>query len=341
MQENEKIVVQYFDLFIQANGTGDFASAESNLSSALSILETLPRTNVLWAYYFLNRASMLNNQGLFDLSIENSHNAKNVIPIKGHDDLNGNYHLNLATSQMNIGDYADASINIDKAVFCFKKCKKLEKVAEGLIIKGEIILKTGEWSEAIKLVSEALAIARKNAFEKTEAKTLMTLGFIFRAHRYFYLAIDHYRDAERVFKKMQYSVGEYEAIYERANTWMSIGKHEETIKLIAQLEGILPENSPIHIYLIRLKYQVFNKLKEFDKALEKANMLLDIFTQAKDKVGISESILNIGNVHYNKREMDLARDKANEAKKIASEIGDKQIQGNCDSLLYDIDNFSE
>jgi hypothetical protein len=35
----------------------------------------------------------------------------------------------------------------------------------------------------------------------------MELGFVFRGHRFLYLAVDHFREAERVFKELNFNQG--------------------------------------------------------------------------------------------------------------------------------------
>lgn len=101
------------------------------------------------------------------------------------------------------------------------------------------------------------------------------------------------------------------------------------------------------VLVLHTNGDTFSMFREYYKTLETSFLYKHLLRIERrvlhevDKVGFAESILYIGNVYYNKREMALARDKANEAKKIASEIGNKLIQSDCESLIFDLDNFSE
>lgn len=68
----------------------------------------------------------------------------------------------------------------------------------------------------------------------------MSLGFVFRGHRFLYLAIDHYREAERICKQINFNQGLVMALYERANTYLSLEMPDATFTLMKQIESLTP-----------------------------------------------------------------------------------------------------
>lgn len=327
-----------FENFNNAQQENNFELAYSILQQAHQLLEKIPQTNILWAFYYINRASYFNNTGQFLESIDSSKKAENIIPYRKNDDLRAKIESSRAVSYLNIGQYDDSFESVNNAISLYKKLNITEKLALELITCGEILLRKGNWDQAIKNYSEALLIAKKNNDKLLEARTLMALGFVFRGHRFLYLAIDHFREAERIFKGINFNPGLADALYERANTYVSLKMAEETFALIKQIEGITPPDSVKRSFLYNLQYCLHNQNMEFGEAMNCASLLLDFFRKAHDKLGEAESLEKIASVYYNLSDMEQAKAYGMKALNMSKEIGDQILQDICIQLFQDIDN---
>lgn len=332
---------QHIDHFLLAIKESDFAEAERHLYLAERLLQDLPHNHIYRVYYLLNKASLCNNTGNFLESLDCCKIALASIALKGKEDLQAKLASYAAAAHLNLGNYQDALSLSDQAIQLHRVGLNQEGVANELIVKTEILLRTDDWIHAIRYASEALAIGKRGGFQKIVADAYMKLGFIFRAHQFLYLAIDHFRDAERIYRDLKHNYGLTQALYERANTWLSIGKPEETVKLLKQMEPLYHDGSPMYYFSLRLWMCVYNQQKDFIKALDCAQKLHQFFVRANDKAGIASSLEQIGSAWYNLRDMGKAIGFGEEALKISTEIGDRLIQSSSKSLIYNAKNFIE
>lgn len=303
-------------------------------------LRHYPANDIIWAHYYMNKAALHNNKGEFVQAIDCCEIADRVIPKTKHLEIKAKLESLLGSVHLNMGSFVKAMEHIDEAVQLLKRTNKKEDLADALLSKGQILLRQGDWADAIKYFSNVLAIARCNDYPKIESAAYMKLGFVFRGHEFHYLAINHFRDAERIFRKQNYSYGIWKAMYERANTWLSIGKPEETIKLIEQIEPLCQEGDMMYHFTLKLRYAVHNWKEEFDKALNISFKLHNFFEKAQDKVGIADSLEMIGSVYYNLGQMDKALQYGEEAAMLASEIGDKLIEKTSNTLIMQARSFT-
>ncbi len=336
-------ITQSIDTLIKkgnkALDNGNCKQAYSFLQQVYQLLLSIPQSHILWVYYYINLASVYNNMGQFLESIDCCQSAEQIIPIKGNDDLKAKIESCRAASYLNISDYPNSLESVKKAIRLYKRINMKENVALELITYGNILLRIGKWDQAIKNYSEALFIAKKTKNKRLEAKTLMQLGFVFRAHRFLYLAIDHFREAERIFKKLNFNQGLVTALYERANTYLSLKMTEETLALIKQIKALTPPDSTMCSFLYNLRYCLHSQNKNFTEAMDCANLLLDFFKKAHDKRGVAKSFEKIASVYYNLSKLEPAKKYGEKALIIAEEIGDKLLQNLCKKLLQDIDHI--
>lgn len=323
----------------KALNDGNCTQAYSFLQQVYQLLLRIPKSHILWVYYYINLASVYNNMGRFLESIDCCQSAEQIIPSKGNDDLKAKIENCRATSYLNISDYPNSIESIKKANRLYNKINMKENAALELITYGNILLRIGKWDQAIQKYSEALFIAKKKKNKRLEGKTLMELGFVFRGHRFLYLAVDHFREAERVFKELNFNQGLVMALYERANTYLSLKMTKETNALIKQIEALTPPDSTMRSFLYNLRYCLHNQNKNFPEAMDCANLLLDFFKKAHDKSGEAESFEKIASVYYNLSKLELAKKYGEKALIIAEKIGDKLLQDICKKLLQDIDHI--
>lgn len=316
---------------------GNCTQAYSFLQQVYQLLLKISKSHILWVYYYINLASVYNNMGRFLESIDSCQSAEQIIPFKGNDDLRAKIESCRATSYLSISDYPNSLESVKKATRLYNKINMKENVALELITHGDILLRTGKWDQAIRNYSKALFIAKEKKNKRIEGKTLMELGFVFRGHIFLYLAVDHFRDAERVFKELNFNQGLVMALYERANTYLSLKMTKETNALIKQIEVLTLPDSTMRSFLYNLRYCLHNQNKNFPGAMDCANLLLDFFKKAHDKRGEVESFEKIASVYYNLSNMEQAKKYGEKALIIAEEIGDKLLQNICKKLLQDID----
>jgi tetratricopeptide (TPR) repeat protein len=270
----------------KALNDGNCTQAYSFLQQVYQLLLRIPKSHILWVYYYINLASVnlasvYNNMGRFLESIDCCQSAEQIIPLKGNDDLKAKIESCRATSYLNISDYPNSIESVKKAIRLYNKINMKENAALELITYGNIQLRIGKWDQAIQKYSEALFIAKKKKNKRLEGKTLMELGFLFRGHRFLCLAVDHFREAERVFKELNFNQGLVMALYERANTYLSLKMTKETNALIKQIEALTPPDSTMRSFLYNLRYCLHNQNKNFPEAMDCANLLLDFFKNSQ------------------------------------------------------------
>lgn len=319
---------------------GDCTKATHFLDQAIDNLNTLPSKHILWFDYFINRASVENNTGKFYDSLEFCKKAEAALPLKGYDYQKAIILSRKGTAYYNIGDFINATNYFKSAITIFKAANKKDETARELISLGKILLRQGNWGESIKLFSQSQLIAKKSKNLDLEAKALMELGFVFRGHRFLYLGIDHFREAEKIYKHTNKNIGLVTALYEIANTYLSLKMPSKTITIKSEIEKLTTPDSVMRKFLYNLDYCVYNQNKNFSEAMKCAEFLLAFFKSAHDKKGEADSLKKIASVFYNISDFKQAKLYASDSLALAIEIGDNLQQNLCREFLLAIDSIA-
>lgn len=331
----------YFDLFIKSIDKGDYNSAEYYLNKARPIVKRQPENKSLQLHYCMYESSLMNNMGHFAKSIERCEMAYQYIPKSGMTDVMANLENSMATAYMNLGRYEDALTHNENSTKYFQRLNNKELTAANFITKGNILWRQGNWAEAISLFSEALGIARKHNYTKVEAESYMNLGVVFQGNLFFHLAIEHFKDSERAFRKIKNEVGIWHAMYERANSLISLRQIDLAIRLIEDMGYMKVSSLPFANTVWNLWYVIHNQKEEFDTSLSYAQKMLNFSESINDIRNIGNSKEKIGASYYNLRDMDKAISYGEEALSIAEEIGDQLLIGRCRDLIYNAKTYSE
>lgn len=327
---------------------GDVGSAYAHLDEALShLLKIHPQNSIQWAIYYLNLSSVHNNSGRFQESIDSCEKAGKVLKKSRDRRLMAKLACNLASAYLNLSDYTAAQKSIQTAIRFYQKERQKAGLAEALLTLGQILLRKGEWIGAIERCSKALLLARQGGDNRMAGKALIRLGYIFRADPeifqeggYPYLAIDHFRQAEKCFRDAAYRPGMIEALYERANTCICLDMVEKTRELIKRIENSTPPESPMRSFLLNLTYCLHNREGQFENAIADSRELHGFYERAGDKKGVADSLEKLGSAYYNLRDIGQARKYGRQALSLAAKIGDELIQMKSRQLLIDIDKIS-
>lgn len=335
--QQQHMPTHHFTLFGEAMNRTDLNSAQQHLRRAKHSLVG-SNNNEQWAYYYLNKATLMNNLGWFSESISYTDKAEQLLPRSVNREVLAKMAQTRTVAYMNIGDFDSSIEHNHKAINLYRKSNNMQAVAHCKTLEGTVLLREGDWAEAIALSTEALGIATQYGYEITKAKVYMQLGFIFRTYRFLYLAIQHFYDAERIYRKERYEIGTWEAMYERANTTLSLEPFspegiEQAIRIIQQMDQLPAAKTPAAHKVWSLWYVIHNQKHEFNKALEYAEKLLDFARKLNDKRGMSEAYHKTGSSYYNLRDMEQAMDYGNKGLAIAIEIGDKLLQIQCQDLI--------
>lgn len=176
------------------------------------------------------------------------------------------------------------------------------------------------------LYAEALRCARKYKYDPLEAKANMSIGYLFRAYGLHYLAIESYEDAEHIFKRINNEIGLWQAMYERANTLLSLREVDMAIKVINQMDKLEAASLPSGNKVWILWYLIHNQKGEFETALSYSQNMLDYSIRINDRRGIADSMEKVGSSFFNLRDMNQAIEYGEKALEIAEELGDKLMQ---------------
>lgn len=305
----------------EALDAGNCTLAFSFLEKAYPLLLNYPLKNIVWAKYYFNYAIVHNNAGDFVKSRKYARQASEIAQYNKNEYLDARVESIIATTFLNTGNFQESLKHANLALKSFNKLNKSQEKADILIDLGKICLRQGDWKDAIKKYSEALFIAKKIKKRKIEGEALMSLGYIFRGHRFLYLAIDHYREVEKIYKSINYTQGVVMAMYERANTYLSLEKSDIANKLKVEIETLTPPDSTMRVFLLKLQYCIHNHNRDFSSAMICANQLLSFFQKAQARIDEAECYEMIASCYYNISDMEKAQHFCEIGLKISEDIG--------------------
>lgn len=339
--EKERQIVALFDAFNHALTENDLPNAKSNLEKARSVLSTYPSTNELWAYYYLNLATYYNNSGKPDETEKALSLAQDVIKHSKNIFLEAKLLESSATNASNRGHYLLAVELIERAIKKQFILKDKIAIARLKVDLGKLLLRTEtNWEEPIKIISEGQKIAKEISDVKLEIMALHGLGKVFHMHRFLFLAIDHFRNAEYLARKIKHHALINTSVYLTARTYTSI----RDVKLLKQqidLVSVTCTEDPIMpFYVDNLKICLANQEGQFEDALRIAKNQLQYKMVMESDVLKIESLLAVANVYFNLRDFDASKKYGQEAKKLAERTHNLILTNEINQLFNTI-NFWE
>lgn len=323
----------YFYLFNQSIDKGDYRLAEKHLSNTWRIIDKNKVSDSILAAYYLSEASLMNNLGRPEECVAISQKARRYISKTKMIAEMAKLENTLATAYLNMGEYEKSLDCMDISIKYFNRLKNKQAIANSLILKGNLLVRRGKWLQSMTLYAEALGYARKYNYEPIEAKANMSIGYLFRAYGFHYLAIESYEDAERIFKRINNEIGLWQAMYERANTLLSLREVDMAIKVINQLDKLEAASLPSGNKVWILWYLIHNQKGEFETALSYAQKMLDYSISINDRRGIADSMEKVGSSYFNLRDMNKAIEYGEKALEMADKLGDKLMQIQSTTLI--------
>lgn len=180
-------------------------------------------------------------------------------------------------------------------VFFVFSCDSDQDKAGRFFIKGNDALNNGQYEQAIRFYSEALAIVPKYK----EALNNRGVAY-YQDGRYTEAIIDYSNIL------VQIDMGYADALRNRANAYIADGKYDKALSDLASLEEQFPDSAYVHF----TKGIAFHESKEYPKAVEafEKSFALD----SND----AEALVNAANSYFYMKQFDKANELLNRAEAI-------------------------
>lgn len=133
-------------LFNQSIDKGDNKLAKKYLSNAWRIIDKNKVSDSILAAYYLSEASLMNNLGRAEECVAISQKARRYISKTKMIAEMARLENTLATAYLNMGEYEKSLNCMDISTKYFNRLKNKQAIANSLILKGNLLVRRGEWS---------------------------------------------------------------------------------------------------------------------------------------------------------------------------------------------------
>lgn len=246
--------------------------------------------------------------------------------------------LRVGVCEDELGHYEIAIQQLNKAVSIFEESKDSLGLLSCYSTMGVVYSKTGQYEEAVKLIQSSLEIAIKAKDYYGAATACNNLGIVFKQQEKLDKAIAYYNRAIDYLMKInevetshfvRINIGD---IYRLQKKWdKAMHAFNTILKTMSKADTIYLSNKVYHsigqVHFDKEEYAeaIFN----FEKALRFREFL-------KDKNGIAESDIALGNTYLQLKKYDLAEKKLLSGLKLSKEINELEWQKNAYKALAEL-----
>ncbi len=203
----------------------------------------------------------------------------------------------------------------------FQSTEELGSLVFGAIIlsnKGDLLLKTGNYQEALQTLARAKELKiRGNASQRSIGVTELTLGITYRKSGMLNKAQTSFNKSLAIFKKINNLSGISNTLFERGKLYNQLGNYtlakkdcEKAKQLAYELGNLDFQKNACHCL-----FQTYKELGEYKKALEN----YELFLQAKDSLFNEKNIKKITQL-----QMQYEFDKQQTAQKLKTQKTEQQ-----------------
>ncbi len=180
--------------------------------------------------------------------------------------------------------------------------------------------------QAIAKWEEALLLFKKTGNLKTEASTLVWIGFVYDSLGEKQKALTLYNQALPLYEQVGDKGGEASTLHNIASVYNSLGEKQKALTFYNQA---LPLSQQVgdkggEARTLNNIGSVYSSLGEKQKALTFYNQALPVFQQVGDKEGEATTLNNIGLVYDSLGEKQKALTLYNQALPVFQQVGDKE-----------------
>ncbi len=209
-----------------------------------------------------------------------------------NDSLKILYYLAMSEYSSGLGLSENSSKYLDSALKTAQLKSLLNLQVESLLLKSKQLLKTGNYSESIKVNEKARLLALRSKETSLIVKSILSRGDIYKEIGQYHVAIEKKSEAIGFSTKHQSTIAEcYQSI---GSTHWHFGNYPEALK--AYYQGLIAaENASDTLRLIQISKNIgltFRETGDFDKALENLNSAL-LYAQKTDNKAEIADILNV------------------------------------------------
>lgn len=197
--------------------------------------------------------------------------------------------------------------------------------AERLFREGEVLFEQGEYQRALTRINQALALYRRAGDREGEAMAFYSMGLIYARQGYSSQAVEPYRQALAIMREVGNRAGEGQVLYQLGLIQTNVGLFNAAEERFAQALAIAREIGDRTSEAAVLKAQarvletatrlnigsgVIRDERSKDDLLAEALQLytqaLEIYRSSNDALGEIDTLLWMGTLHANARDLDTA-----------------------------------
>jgi len=241
-----------------------------------------------------------------------------------NDSLNVIYHLAMSEYKNGLGLTGNALSHVDSAI-SIAKSERLQKLyIQGLLNKSTLLLKSGNFSEAIKVNDKARLIALRQKEQQLLISILLLRGDIYKEIGQYNEAVSKKEEALAIAKKHKISIAEcYQSI---GSIHWNFGKYPQALK--SYFEGLIAaEEAKDTLRIIQIQKNIgltYRETGNFNKANEHLNNALLLAKKIKKNNEVAEILNVLGGVYLKFSQPTKAIDYYQQSLMIKESIGFKQ-----------------
>jgi tetratricopeptide (TPR) repeat protein len=259
-------------------------------------------------------------------AFEYSQKAIELCQDRRPDKYSANAYMQLAICQIDLFEYKNALIYIDKAIAIFEKVKDYSNLVVALNTKGRIFDSQADYPKAIEYFTKALTLAKNHGNKNGMSICYLNLGLI-------YSYVDN---IEKSYENIKNSIeidsilNNKEAVATGYNNlgiiFAQTGDFTNALKFYSKAYEI---NLPLNNKYNQAKYlsnigNIYYETKDYSKAIAHYTRSIKIKREISDKLGIANTYNNIGAAYLEINKTDSTLFYMRAALKIYTEINDQR-----------------
>lgn len=219
-------------------------------------------------------------------ALEYSLKARELCRGKSDDRCSANALMQVSICQLDLYDYKNALINIEKSIATFERIKDYTNLVVALNSKGRIFYYKAEYPRAIECYNRALGIAKAKNDKNGMSLSHLSLGLTYS------------------------NINNFEKSYE------NLCKSIQIDSLLNNRDGVSKGYNNLGL--------IFNQIGDYEKSLKYYSKAYEISLQLNNKYDLAKNLGNIGNIYYQTKNYRKALDHYFKSLRLKRQILDRQ-----------------
>ena len=211
---------------------------------------------------------------------------------------------------INQKNFKDALTTFQEALLIFRTESDYEGLIACLLNKAELYLQLGDSPHAIELLIERLKQCRTHLDEQRYAENLNLLGKIFSSHGDRERGIENFKEAAKLFEKLNLKEEMINSFIYLGNTFYSVGENDKALYYFFKCSHALEKinNANLRVMTLSGIASVYTTQKKFETALTYLNEALSLTSGIDNTLLKAEVHRNLGQLYFELTKYDYAID---------------------------------